>query len=151
MVLIQLYDIINLQKRAVRSIVCAKPAAHTDPIFKKLNILKVEDLISLNQTLFIHKYRAGRLPSSFNNFFSNIISNSTSTTIKDSDFNFKHNIINQDNLCYLPHYQIVKSWNCTSTSIKCQGEENQFKLDYINVKISLYETECYKRNCYSCK
>ena len=38
----------KLQKRAVRIITCSKYNSHTDPLFRKLNILKAKDLFELN-------------------------------------------------------------------------------------------------------
>ena len=42
---------------------------HTDPLFKKFNILKFEDLVNYNQCTFMHKLTCGKQPSSFDNFF----------------------------------------------------------------------------------
>ena len=36
--------IFGLQKKAVRAMTCAKYTAHTDPIFQKLNLLKLKDI-----------------------------------------------------------------------------------------------------------
>ena len=121
-----LNNIINIQKHAVQSIACAKFAAHTDPLFKSFNILKVTNIISLNQCTFVHKFRAKRLPKTFDNFFEQIPLRSSSG-ILNSDYNYKHKNINHNYLFYLPHYQLVQSWNCTNMFIKCQGEENEFK------------------------
>ena len=145
-----LTNITNLQKRAIRSVACAKFAAHTDPLFQRFNVLKVTDIVRLNQCLLIHKFRANRLPPTFNSFFKPM-SSGPSSSIKDSDYNYKHNNVNRDYLCYYPHYQAVKAWNCTNIDIKCQGEEELFKQRFISSKVFSYESECLKRNCYSCK
>ena len=129
-----LSNIVTIQKRAVRNIVCAKYRAHTDPIFKQLNILKAEDLINLDQCLFVHKYRSNRLPLPFKSFFTS--QSSSSSFITHADYNFKHNNINHEYLCHFPLYKIVKTWNCTNINVKCQGEEKQFKIDYIHSKLS---------------
>ena len=39
----------KLQKRAVRFITQSKYLAHTDPIYIKLNLLKIQDILKLNQ------------------------------------------------------------------------------------------------------
>ena len=144
-----LINIANIQKRAVRSLDRAKYASHTNLIFKNNNLLKVSDLINLNQCLLLHKFRAKRLPQTFSTFF--VPMSSDTQHISDSDYNYHHNQINQTHLCYFPHYQAVKSWNCTPINIKCEGEEEQFKYAFIKYKLSNYETECFKRNCYSCR
>ena len=45
----------KLQKRAVRIISCRKFNAHSEPLLKKLNLLKVEDILKLQQLKFYHK------------------------------------------------------------------------------------------------
>ena len=117
---------------------------HTEPLFQRSNVLKVTDLVSLNQCLLIHKFKANRLPPTFK-------SAGLSSSIKDSDYNYKHNNVNRDYLCYYPHYQAVKAWNCTNIDIKCQGEEELFQQRFISSKVFSYEYECSKQNCYSCK
>jgi hypothetical protein len=146
-----LSSIVNLQKRAVRSIVRARYSAHTDPIFRSLNILKVPDLINLNQVLFIHKSRSGQLPLSFDNYFNPLKTTGSAAGIRDADYNYKTPIIKSTNLCYIPYFQMIKTWNCTHMHIKCEGEESSFKSKFIDHKLDSYNTECLVRNCYSCK
>ena len=43
--------------------------AHSDPIFKKLGILKFENIYKLQIDKFVYLYKAGLLPESFNNMF----------------------------------------------------------------------------------
>ena len=57
--------IITLQKRAVRLIDNSKTMSHSDPIFLKYNILKINDMIDFNQAMFMFKYTNGLLPDSF--------------------------------------------------------------------------------------
>ena len=51
----------------------------------------------------------------------------SAVAITDSDFNYCHHPLNNNMLCYLPHYYNVKSWNCADLDIKCEGEDDQFK------------------------
>ena len=53
------------QKKAVRIITAAKFNAHTEPIFKKLNILKIEDMVKLQELKFLYKLENGTLPKYF--------------------------------------------------------------------------------------
>ena len=64
-----IYKITTLQKRAVRYIANLKYNSHTGNYFKKLNILKFNDLVNLNQANFMYRYVYNKLPSSFDNFF----------------------------------------------------------------------------------
>ena len=44
-------------------------AAHADPLFLKLEILKIKDMIKFNSAVFMFKYMIGKLPLSFNGKF----------------------------------------------------------------------------------
>ena len=61
--------IVLLQKRAIRILNKSEFHAHTDPLFKKLNILKFDDirLLQLGQFMYCHKNYL--LPKSFNSMF----------------------------------------------------------------------------------
>ena len=62
--------ILLLQKRAIR--ICTQSAylAHTTPIFKRLKVLKIDDIHTYLTAIFMYKYTTNLLPSSFVNFFS---------------------------------------------------------------------------------
>ena len=54
-----------LQKKAIRIITNSEYLAHTEPHFKQLRLLKVEDIFSLNILKFLHKLAHNTLPSYF--------------------------------------------------------------------------------------
>ena len=60
-----------LQKRAMRVITCSRYNAHTEPLFKKLNLLKVQDFKELNVLKMYYKYKNGELPLYMTEMFSN--------------------------------------------------------------------------------
>jgi len=55
----------RMQKSAVRIISNVQYNAHTEPLFKKLEILPLPDLISFNCLQFFHRYSINYLPLSF--------------------------------------------------------------------------------------
>ena len=59
--------IYKLQKRAVRIITCSKYNAHSQPIFKMLNLLHIADIFILQQLKFYFKLVNMELPTYFNN------------------------------------------------------------------------------------
>ena len=61
--------IVLLQKRVIRVLDKSKFDAHTDPIFKKLNILKLENICLLQLGLFMYSYKKSLLPNRFKNMF----------------------------------------------------------------------------------
>ena len=61
--------ILILQKNAVRIMSFSDFRAHSEPLFKDLKILKVNDNLFLQNCLFVHDYFHGNLPKSFNNIY----------------------------------------------------------------------------------
>ena len=59
----------NLTKRAIRLITKSKYNSHTEPLFKKTNILTLPHLYEQQVTLFLYDYHLKNLPLSFNNTF----------------------------------------------------------------------------------
>ena len=57
----------KLQKRAMRIITLAPYNAHSEPLFKSLNILKISDIFTLFQLKFYHKLINDKLPKYFTN------------------------------------------------------------------------------------
>ena len=57
--------ITKIQKKAVRVISVSKYNAHTDPIFKNLNILKIEDIATRKLCKFYQRYIINKLPDYF--------------------------------------------------------------------------------------
>ena len=60
---------ITLQKKAIRLITFSHYLAHTSTLFKELKLLKLPDIISMNNILFTHCTLNNRSPAIFNNFF----------------------------------------------------------------------------------
>lgn len=59
----------TLQKNAVRIMTFSEFRAHSDPLFKQLNLLKFTDNISLQNCLFVYDFLKGHLPKSYTNTF----------------------------------------------------------------------------------
>jgi len=60
----------TLQKRALRTIHNKKNNSHTDPLFKRSGILKLNDIYQTEVMLFMHDYINSKLPISFQQTFS---------------------------------------------------------------------------------
>ena len=54
--------VIKLQKKAMRIISLSKYNAHTEPIFKQLRLLKVIDILKLQELKFYYKFKNNKLP-----------------------------------------------------------------------------------------
>ena len=59
----------KLQRKAIRIITFSDFRAETSPIFKELKILKLTDLIEMNNVLFVHNALNQKVPDYFKNMF----------------------------------------------------------------------------------
>ena len=57
----------KLQKKAVRIISLGKFNCHSEPLFKKLQLLKIKDIHTLQELKFYHQLKNNQLPSYFRN------------------------------------------------------------------------------------
>ena len=60
--------LIKIQKRALRLITNSHRLAHTEPLFKELNILTLQKLYVFSVQLFVFKFYSGMLPRVFSDF-----------------------------------------------------------------------------------
>ena len=60
---------LTLHKKAIRTICKAKYNSHTEPLFKKLNILRILDQYIHQSLIFMFDYINNTLPVSFNGLF----------------------------------------------------------------------------------
>ena len=94
-----------LQKRAIRIINKAAFNSHTDSKFKKLEILKLNDLFEYQSLLFMHDYICGKLPISFHGNYP-----------MNRDIQQTHQT-RQSGLLYVPRY--ASKYAQRSPTIKC--------------------------------
>ena len=59
----------KLQKKIVRLIDGADRLAHSSPLFRKYNILKIHDLVGFSKLKILHEFLSGRLPAPLANKF----------------------------------------------------------------------------------
>ena len=143
--------IFKLQKRAVRIICKEKYNAHTDPLFKNLTLLKVQDIFMLQCAKFYYKYKHGNIPLYFSNFFtrnSDIHSYQTRRRNELRPINF--NNINTRNCI---RFHIPNLINNLPENVKSKIDTHSMKGFSHYFKIYLigkYQLECYIQNCYIC-
>ena len=82
---------ITLQNKAIRMMTFSAPDAHSNPLYKKLNILKLSDVVSTNNINFVHKVLNGDTPQSFKKSFKEIEANNRYNTTR-----------NPNSLCSIP-------------------------------------------------
>ena len=59
----------KLQKKVVRLICKTRYNAHTDPLFKQLNLLKIQDILKLKALKFYFRYSKTEIPEYFHDMF----------------------------------------------------------------------------------
>ena len=133
-----------LQKRAIRLIDNSKATSHSDPLFLKYKILKINDLVDFNQAIFMYKYTHKLLSASFENIFKKLGN-------FERSLNYQLDILKMCSLQYLPSSALLKRWNNLPLDLKRSNSLSIFKNRLLNSLFENYMTMCYKPNCYSCK
>ena len=67
--------IFKLQKKAIKSITNSKIRTHSDPLFKRLELLKIKDLHFLKQAKFFFKLKNNQLPQYFMQSYNHLLGN----------------------------------------------------------------------------
>ena len=149
-----------LQKKAVRIITNSHYIAHTDPIFKKLHMVKVTDMFRIAIWKFYYKLRNNLLPPYFNYMKPNLPVICNHYNVRNPKFHLpliKHEfakqllqyclikLLNEDENASQIAYKVGEQPFCTSTFI--------VQLSVIKYKIiSSYNNTCIDpENCVSCQ
>ena len=142
----------KLQKRAVRIISCSKFNAHSEPLLNQLNLLKVEDILKLQQLKCYHKLINRQLPGYFTCFpitpATEIHQHSTRAASKLFITRANHEFAKKS----LRH-SIIVTVNNTITSITNKTLTHSLDGFSKYVKKSIiqsYESNCSINNCYVC-
>ena len=98
------------RKKCIRNINKSKYNSHTNPIFKKLNILKLNDLFDLNCKLFMHSFVHNKLPSCFESMFKKSNSLRTKTLL--------YRFAKKSSLRNLPSFILPGKWNSLAQDLK---------------------------------
>ena len=64
--------VLKLQDRALRILYFADFHANADPVYKMFNILKLNDIIALQNCIFVQDFFNNKLPIYFNSYFQSI-------------------------------------------------------------------------------
>ena len=88
--------IAKLQKKALRIISFADFREPSSPLFKKWKILKVNDIVEMQNCLLVHSFLKGKLPKSFENYFQ-----------KSSDIHIKPTRFSRSESLYIPRFKSV--------------------------------------------
>ena len=108
----QLNEIFKMQKKAIRIVAGVSYNSHTEPLFKKLQVLPLPDLISFTKIQFMHRFTQNFLPPSFNDtWVMNAVRN-----IGENDIQLRNHdqlqpiYSNLNNLDLFPLFNFPKIW-----------------------------------------
>jgi hypothetical protein len=142
----------TLQKRAVRYINNTAYNSHTDPLFRKSNILKISDQFIYEVSLFMHDYTMNKLPLSFTNVFKyNHEIQRNYETRQSAELHIKR--CDSNYAMKLPLYNFPVLWNNLIRNIDITQSKSLLKKTIKNTMISEYSANvsCNNPYCSSCK
>jgi len=115
----------TLQKRAIRIMNNSSYLLPTDPIFKHLRILKLEQITSWQVSEFMYRYATRQLPAIFNNYFTSISEVNPYNIRSLSNY---RSIFTRTNTRKFSLKSIgPKTWNCIPTEIRSIPNTYSFK------------------------
>ena len=145
----------TIQKAAVRHVGKKLFLAHTEPVYKKLKILMLDDLITLQRSTFMFKNSMGRLPSPFSAVFTPLANFSRSRCYllpKTKGVKLQNSptytLINTWNKVHMAHKNIalLKNKHKNGTQIKhieiFNSTLTKYLLDNYKSKLKCYSTYC---------
>ena len=119
--------------------------AHSEPLFKKLKILKVKDNIFLQNCLFVHDFYHCNLPKSFNKIFTkiehthnNVTRNAKAGMIQIPSYNSVTYGLNSI------YKHCIDSWNYIANEFKDIKDDDNVPIDLHKIsrsKLKLLVTE----------
>ena len=121
-----------LQKKCIRNVCGTGYLAHTDPLFDKMNILKVEDLFTFNAAKFVFKLNNELLPESFNNFLAPF-------SIPNRTNSYLLNKAKTDHLKQFPSYYLPIIWNKLNFKLKLESKFTTFKEELLDQLLAKYK------------
>ena len=143
----------KLQKKIIRTICVSKYNAHTEPLFKKLGLLNINDILKHNVLKFYYKLKNDKVPVYFTNYhaLSQLEIHGRDTRYNDRIlYNITRTRIQQNCLRnYIP--EIISSMPPNILE-KIHTHSYQGFSNYVKqFLIGKYSTECNIPNCYICE
>ena len=137
-----------LQKRTIRTICKQQYRNHTNPLFKKENILKLNDLHNLQVSLFMHDYRHSKLPISFHNFF---VQNTHAINLRNNQAVHRERARTKFS-SKLPKHNFPLIWNQIDTTIKEIPSKQTFNKTLMKLANNTYSenAHCSNIRCLQC-
>ena len=143
--------IFTLQKKALRIICGSAYNSHTDPIFKKLNLLKVKDIFILQSLKFYYNHSNNKLPGYFTDMFTNVNDVHEHNTRASQSIYIPRTRRNKTSKS--TRYSIPEIVNMFPIFIRQKINTHSFETLKLHAKryiIDAYQSQCSLANCYIC-
>ena len=119
-----LHPLLLTQKKLVRIITNSDFHAHTNPLFKQLNFLKLEDIFKYHAHLLMHKTIVlDKYPELKSSILNTQINHNYATRINKLRLPYFRTHKGTQSL----YYQLPKNWNLLPTNLKCNKSFYSFK------------------------
>ncbi len=145
--------LIKLQKKAVRVMTLSKYNAHTEPILKVLNILKISDILKLQELKFYYKWVNNSVPRYFHSMDLRTNKERCGYGTRGG-YSWFRNRTNRVYASRCLRNNISDVLNHTPSIIKdkvCTHSLNGFAKYIKHSYVESYEMMCKIENCYICK
>ena len=122
---VKIKELQTLQNQCIRIVAGAKYFSHVDPLYKKFGILKVEDIVIMQQVVFAKSLESGTGPATFHNDF---IIREVRTIVNPV------NMMVQSKLKSRVYEHLTATWNAFSQVIKDSTNKtlkNKLKCDLL--------------------
>ena len=148
---VNIKKIITLQKRAIRTINKVWYRSHTEPLFKSNQILKLEDMYTMQISLFVYDLNNDLLPKSFRNLLSQ------NCLARHGIITRQNNLIPQSRprttfSSKLPKHNFTRIWNKTGSTLAHGKNILTFKRLLKNSYLEAYKShiKCINPGCTDC-
>ena len=150
---VQGHQLFKIQKRAVRTICKKKYNDHTDPLFKKLKLLKITDIFKTQCLKFFHKLNTAKLPQYFLSSFKFVRSCDVHNRSLRNTNVYRQEYTNTHTSRKTIRHYIPSLLNETDKSIMTYMQSHSIlsiKNKIKNHYLANYREHCDKRFCYVC-
>ena len=123
-----------LQKKAIRIMTFSNFDEHSSPLFKQLKIVKLYDLVTLHNVVFMYKFHNNLLPNAFDTFFTRVSETHNYNTRLSSKISYSLPKVRTNYGIFNIRFQGPKLWNSISEDIKILSIwkfKAEIKCDYI--------------------
>ena len=141
--------LVSLQKKCVRNVAGKGARAHTEPIFRRLELLRLNDLYKFKLLTFMHNYHYTKQPEAFLNFFKPCPAGEILPTRQS---NFKIDRSRNNILENLPSVKLPLAWNDLTFETKQIDSLPKFKALIMEDVMNSYASQvnCFDGNCLVC-